>query len=215
MTRRANIILTLSAAAGAGFLAASAFAQQPAAAPPAASTQTAPTTAAPTTDRGPGMMRGRGAGRASPEDRAAYFDAHLASVHAGLKLTPDQERLWPPVEAAVRDMAKSATERRAQRLSQPAPTDPVERMARLGDLASKRGAAITRLADAAKPLYASLSEDQKRRLRVLMRTGAGMMMADEDRRAGGRHHEGMTGGRQGRHDGRGRDDNRRGWNDWR
>ena len=37
--------------------------------------------------------------RMNPEDRAAFADARIAAVHAGLKLTPDQEKLWPPVEA--------------------------------------------------------------------------------------------------------------------
>ena len=44
--------------------------------------------------------------RISPEDRAAFADARIAAVHAGLTLTPDQEKLWPPVEQAVRDFAK-------------------------------------------------------------------------------------------------------------
>ncbi|MFX5937722.1 hypothetical protein ABTE71_20410, partial [Acinetobacter baumannii] len=44
--------------------------------------------------------------RMSMEDRAAFVDAKIASVKAGLQLTPDQEKLWPPVEAAVRDFAK-------------------------------------------------------------------------------------------------------------
>ena len=43
--------------------------------------------------------------RMNPEDRAAFADARIAAVHAGLKLTPDQEKLWPPVEAAVREFA--------------------------------------------------------------------------------------------------------------
>jgi hypothetical protein len=38
----------------------------------------------------------------NPEDRAAFADARIAAVHAGLKLNADQEKLWPPVEAAVR-----------------------------------------------------------------------------------------------------------------
>src|SRR5258706_909185 len=44
--------------------------------------------------------------RMSSEDRVAFADARIAAVKAGLKLTPDQEKLWPPVEAAVRDFAK-------------------------------------------------------------------------------------------------------------
>ena len=45
--------------------------------------------------------------RFSAADRAAFFDAHLAGLHAGLTLTPEQEKLWPPVEAALRAGAKS------------------------------------------------------------------------------------------------------------
>ncbi|MGY4326360.1 hypothetical protein ACVWWG_000774 [Bradyrhizobium sp. LB7.2] len=44
--------------------------------------------------------------RMNPEDRAAFVDARIAAVHAGLKLSADQEKLWPPVESAVRDFAK-------------------------------------------------------------------------------------------------------------
>src|SRR5436305_13093480 len=44
--------------------------------------------------------------RMSAEDRSAFADARIAAVHAGLKLTADQEKLWPPVEAAVREFAK-------------------------------------------------------------------------------------------------------------
>ena len=36
--------------------------------------------------------------RMNPEDRAAFVDARIAAVHAGLKLNADQEKLWQPVE---------------------------------------------------------------------------------------------------------------------
>src|SRR6202046_1155022 len=44
--------------------------------------------------------------RMSPEDRAAMADAKIAAVHAGLKLTADQEKLWPEVENAARELAQ-------------------------------------------------------------------------------------------------------------
>src|ERR1700737_2640174 len=44
--------------------------------------------------------------RLSGDDMSAFADARIAAVKAGLRLTPDQEKLWPPVEAAVRDLAK-------------------------------------------------------------------------------------------------------------
>src|SRR6201994_3474820 len=52
----------------------------------------------------------------SAEDRAAMADAKIAAVHAGLKLTADQEKLWPPVEAAVRDLVKIRLDRANARL---------------------------------------------------------------------------------------------------
>src|SRR6201989_1579564 len=57
--------------------------------------------------------------RINPEDRAAFADARIAAVHAGLKLTPDQEKLWPPVEAAVRDFAKLRMDRANARMAAP------------------------------------------------------------------------------------------------
>src|SRR5246127_1571467 len=56
--------------------------------------------------------------RMSPEDRAAFADARIAAVHAGLKLTPDQEKLWPPLEAAVRDFAKLRIDRANARMKE-------------------------------------------------------------------------------------------------
>src|ERR1700757_2529931 len=55
--------------------------------------------------------------RMNPEDRAALTDARIAAVHAGLKLTPDQEKLWPPLEAAVRDFAKMRIDRANARMA--------------------------------------------------------------------------------------------------
>ncbi len=40
------------------------------------------------------------------DDHEAMLDAKLAGLRAGLRLTSDQEKLWPPFEAAIRDAAK-------------------------------------------------------------------------------------------------------------
>src|SRR5258706_478668 len=53
----------------------------------------------------------------SSEDRAAFTDARIAAVKAGLKLNPDQEKLWPPVETAVRDFAKLRIDRANARMN--------------------------------------------------------------------------------------------------
>jgi zinc resistance-associated protein len=106
--------------------------------------------------------------RMSPEDRAAFLDARLAAVKAGLKLTPDQEKLWPAIEDAVHDGAKTMRDLRDKMRSAARPADPLERMSRMADAQMTRGDSMRKFIDAAKPLFASLSDDQKRRLPMLM-----------------------------------------------
>ena len=55
--------------------------------------------------------------RMSAEDRAAFADARIAAVHAGLKLNADQEKLWPPVETAVKEFAKLRIDRANARMN--------------------------------------------------------------------------------------------------
>ncbi|MDQ6703245.1 MAG: Spy/CpxP family protein refolding chaperone [Pseudomonadota bacterium] len=104
----------------------------------------------------------------SPADRAAFLDARIAALHAGLKLAPEQEKLWPAVETAVRTAAKSAMDRRQKFKEAPAPASLVDRLRRRGENVVARGQNLEAIADAAAPLYATLSEDQKHRLPVLM-----------------------------------------------
>jgi hypothetical protein len=105
--------------------------------------------------------------RMSPEDRAAFADARIAAVHAGLKLNADQEKLWPPVEAAVRDFTKMRIDRANARMNTQQPEDPVSRLRQRADNMAATSAALKKIADAADPLYKTLDEGQKRRLAIL------------------------------------------------
>jgi LTXXQ motif family protein len=112
--------------------------------------------------------------RMNPEDRAAFLDARIAAVHAGLKLNADQEKLWPPVEAAVRDFAKLRIDRANARMeaekgadAQQKPNDPVTRLRERADNMATSAAALKKIADAADPLYKTLDDSQKRRLTLL------------------------------------------------
>jgi zinc resistance-associated protein len=105
--------------------------------------------------------------RPSAEDMAALTDARIAALKAGLKLTPTQERHWPAVELAIREFAKERIERRGA-LRREGPIDPVERMRRRADAMAGIAAALKKLADSVEPLYLSLDDVQKLRLRVLM-----------------------------------------------
>lgn len=117
--------------------------------------------------------------RTAPEDRAAFLDARIAAVHAGLKLNADQDKLWPPLETAVRDFVKLRLDRANARMQQrdsrsadagPArEADPVARLRRRAEAMGDNATALKTIADAADPLYKTLDDSQKRRLAVLSR----------------------------------------------
>jgi len=116
--------------------------------------------------------------RFSPEDRAAFADARIAAIHAGLKLTPDQEKLWPPVESAVRDFAKMRIDRATARMKAENENqqsnqeqDPMVRLRQRADNMAASAAALKKIADAADPLYKTLDDGQKRRLSFLTHGG--------------------------------------------
>ena len=110
--------------------------------------------------------------RPSAEDISAFGDARIAALRAGLKLTAEQEKNWPAVESALRELGKQRSERYAARASGDRPQDPIERLNTRADAMGQRAAALKKLADAAGPLYKSLDENQKRRFVMLARLGA-------------------------------------------
>src|SRR5262245_1812492 len=75
------------------------------------------------------------------EDRAAFLDARLAALHAGLKLTPDQEKFWPAFEQAYRELAALRGEN-AIRDDRDRASDPVQRAQRQADALTRSGAAL-------------------------------------------------------------------------
>jgi zinc resistance-associated protein len=114
--------------------------------------------------------------RFSPEDRAAFLDALIAALRAGLELNADQEKNWAPLESAMRDLAKQRAERFAAWKERrdadqdgDAEVNPVDRLTRASERLSARAADLQKLAAAAKPLYDSLDDGQKRRFAVLFR----------------------------------------------
>ena len=135
-------------------------------------------------------------------DHEAFLDAKLAGLKAGLELTSDQDKLWPPFEAAVRDAAKLHMDqmksmmermhkmREMMRGGQDSEdmgaagqaVSPIDRLEAMGQHMSALGAAIKKVADAGKPLYASLDDAQKRRFALIGR--AMFMMGHGDRGMG-------------------------------
>ena len=105
-------------------------------------------------------------------DLKSLTDARVAMTKAALQLTPDQEKLWPAVEDAMRARAKNR-QARWERVAQLRGSDPmevlhehnpVELMQRRAEALSQRAADLKKVADAWEPLYKTLSEDQKKRM---------------------------------------------------
>lgn len=120
--------------------------------------------------------RGEHRHRLSAADMAAFTDARIAALKAGLELTADQQKNWPAFEQALRDLAQlrvarmqAREERREHAGTQPGQTGPFDRLARRADALAKTSAALKKVADAGGPLYQSLTDAQKERFKMLSR----------------------------------------------
>jgi zinc resistance-associated protein len=158
----------------------------------------------------------------SAANMAAFTDARIAALKAGLELTPDQQKYWPQFEQALRDMAQlriqrvEAREARAQQGSSvqqgstpqqggtaqqgQSQTGPFARLARRADNLAQRGTALKKVADAGAPLYQSLTDAQKGRFKVLarmLRPHRHMRMAFNERAGGWKRGGDMGQGGQG------------------
>lgn len=153
----------------------------------------------------------------TPETRSRLEDGRLAMVKTALQLTPDQEKLWSPVEAQVRDTFKAREARMEEwkkkreewkadheKRGEHKRGDLAARFERMSKRVSERADRLKAFSSAFSPFYASLSDEQKDVLRPLMRELSPRFGHRGHRFAGGwgpggRHH-GWFG-----HDGRGQD----------
>ncbi len=92
-----------------------------------------------------------------PMNRPGYMldDAQIASIKERLHLTPDQEQMWPAVEAALRNIAYTRAQQARSRgagIVQTGDIDP---------------GSVDNLKSAAVPLIMSFNDDQKQEVRNL------------------------------------------------
>ena len=112
----------------------------------------------------------------SAEDQKTLTDLRIDLVKAALQLTPAQEKLWPPVESAIRARAEDrkarvakiqetvgrrADESRAEVLRN---RDPIAFLQRRSEALAQRSADLDKLAEAWQPLYKTLSPEQRQRM---------------------------------------------------
>jgi hypothetical protein len=112
-----------------------------------------------------GNERGR-MERLSPEARARLQEGRFAMIKETLKLNDAQLKLWAPVEAQMRASATARQQARAERsqmrqqqgAQQPSLAD---RLDRASQRMAKRAEHMKAFADAFKPFYAALNDEQK------------------------------------------------------
>ena len=105
--------------------------------------------------------------RPSAADLNALTDARIGIVKAALQLTPEQAKFWPAVEEAIRNRAMGMQVRLAARSRQrgQGDSDLVDDLRRRADALAQPSAELKQLADAWQPLSATLTPEQKQRLR--------------------------------------------------
>jgi hypothetical protein len=104
----------------------------------------------------------------SSADLSAILDARVSATKFALQLTPEQSKMWPAIEEAIRARAAIRHQRIARLQSGQFGDAPLLDMMRTrGDNLIQRGESLKKLAAAWTPLAASLSEEQKHRLAVL------------------------------------------------
>ena len=123
-----------------------------------------------------GNERGR-MERLSPESRARLQDGRFAMIKETLKLNDAQLKLWAPVEAQMRaaaDARQQARSEQRQARDQGAERPSLaDRLDRASQRMAKRAEQMKAFADAFKPFYATLSDEQKALADVVLHEGHG------------------------------------------
>jgi LTXXQ motif family protein len=129
-------------------------------------------------------QNGQPAAPAAPErlnaaDRNNLTDMRIDLVKAALQLTPDQEKLWPPIESAIRARAEDRRARISKiqetvgmrvdegRVEAIRNRDPIAFLQRRSEALAQRSADLDKLAEAWQPLYKTLSQQQRQRMAAL------------------------------------------------
>jgi flagellar biosynthesis regulator FlaF len=112
-------------------------------------------------------------------DQNTLTDMMVDLVKAALQLTPEQEKLWPPVESAIRANAEDRRGRIAKiqetvgiksdqsRMDVMRNRDPIAFLQRRSQALAQRSANLDKLAEAWQPLYNTLSQQQRQRMASL------------------------------------------------
>ncbi len=111
----------------------------------------------------------RAAGAASAADsstsdakRSLAVERHIKDMHAKLQITPAEESQWTSVAQTMRDSATELDKAIDKRQTIVGSAPALDNLNAYGDIAQAHADGVKKLAAAFSPLYASMSDDQKK-----------------------------------------------------
>jgi len=99
---------------------------------------------------------------AKPSSREARVEARIKSLHAQLKITPDQEREWGTVADVMRQSASNIDELSQRRSKDRAGMTAVDNLKSYQAIAEAHADEMNKLVPAFTALYAKMSPDQQK-----------------------------------------------------
>jgi hypothetical protein len=94
--------------------------------------------------------------------RDTAVESHIKDLHAPLQITPAEETQWAAVAKTMRDSAIETDTAIAKREALVNSASAVDNLHAYGDIAQAHADGVKRLAAVFAPLYASMSDDQKK-----------------------------------------------------
>ena len=137
---------TITAALTSAFLITGAYAQAPSSSPAVAPSSGASTAA---------MTK-------SDAKRDMAVESHIKDMHAQLQITPAEEPQWAVVAKTMRDSSIQTDKAIDKREALVNSASAVDNLNAYGDIAQAHADGVKKLAAAFAPLYASMSDDQKK-----------------------------------------------------
>lgn len=110
--------------------------------------------------------------RSEHEEYARMLEVHLAHMKGRVKPTRDQENNWREFEAAVHGAAEAHLDAMMEylaRLTAGEKPSPIEHVRMTANHMAKGSGVVEKVADAAEPLYESLTDQQKREFGRLLK----------------------------------------------
>ena len=110
-----------------------------------------------------------GPATAATTSKVVHVEARIKELHARLKITPEQEELWNKVTQVMRDNAKTMEALIKARSENASNMTAVDDLKSYNDIAEAHADGLKKFIPVFEPLYASMSDTQKKNADTLFR----------------------------------------------